>query len=314
MMQRIREPLLYQSSSLLKILSLLLIILLSLLFTLIFGMALGLLFFGTDVVSYLNDGLILSDPSVLPLLKYLQVINTIGMFVFPPLIFALLVSKRPFNYLLMDRSAGMLSAVTGVAVVIVCLPFLHWLAGINEMMSLPEWLSGIETWMKSSEDQARELTELFLSGTTFSALLLNLLMIAVLPAIGEELLFRGVLQRLFREWTGNIHLAVFIAAFLFSALHLQFYGFLPRFVLGLFLGYLFVWTGSIWVPVIVHFFNNGVAVTAAWLYANGRISSNAESLGEMPQPFVIIGSFILSLVLLALIRYRQGTKKGSTMV
>ena len=312
-MQLIREPLLYHTSSLLKILSFLLIILLSLLFTLIFGLASGYLFFGSEMMDYIKEGLSLVNPELLPMLKYLQIINTLGLFVFPPLLFAYFVSKTPASYLGMNRNPALISTLTGIAVIIVILPFLHWTAGINEMLSLPEWMSGIENWMKSSEEQAREITTLFLSSQTVMGLMANLLMIAILPAIGEEFLFRGVLLRLFREWAGNVHVAVILSALLFSALHLQFYGFLPRFILGIFLGYLFVWTRSIWVPVIVHFFNNGIAVVAAWLHARGSISTDVDSLGDADQPFMIISSLLMVLVLIISIRYYEDKKKGSTI-
>lgn len=289
----------------------LLILLLSLLFTLIFGMALGIAFFGTDVISQMMDGVSLSDPSMLPLMKYLQVVNTMGLFLIPPLIFAFLASKRPSGYLGMNISPSLRSSFLGVVVVLAILPFLHWTAGLNEMMKLPEFMSGIEDWMRQSEEQAAELTELFLSTQTITGLLVNLLMIAVLPALGEEFLFRGVLLKIFLRWTGNVHMAVIISAILFSALHLQFYGFLPRFILGVILAYLFVWTRSIWVPVIVHFFNNGIAVCAGWLYARGEIETSADSFGDTVNPYFIIGSLLFTMLLLYGIRHLEAQKKGS---
>jgi membrane protease YdiL (CAAX protease family) len=283
------------------------------LFTMIFGMGLGFLIYGADIIDYIKDGFSLTDPSMTPLLKYLQVINTLGLFVIPPFIYALLVSKKPWSYLGMDRHPGFHNIVMGTLLIIAVLPFLHWLAGINELLDLPAWLEGIESWMEQSEDQARQLTEMFLSTTTYNGLMINLLMIAVLPAIGEEFLFRGVLQRLFHEWSRNGHLAVILAALLFSALHLQFYGFLPRLLLGLFLGYLYLWSRSIWVPVLVHFFNNGIAVVAAWLYARGNIQTSAESLGEMPGALFIVLSLVISVLILFALWYGRNKKKGSTI-
>ena len=312
-MKLVREPLLYHSSPLVKFLSFLLIILLSLILTLILGLALGIAFFGTDMMDAVMDGLASTDPAVLPMLKYLQIVNTIGMFVLPPLIFAWLVSKRPAEYLSMDKRPGMLSSIAGVAAILFILPFIHWTAGITEMMLLPEWLSGLEDWMKRSEEQAKELTDLFLGTTSIAGLNVNLIMIALLPAIGEEFLFRGVLLRMFKDWSRNVHVAVIVSAFLFSALHMQFYGFLPRFILGILLGYLFVWSRSIWVPVIVHFFNNAIAVYAAWLFERGSITTDAESFGDVDQPLLIILSFVSVLILTVAIRYFEAQKKGNTI-
>jgi membrane protease YdiL (CAAX protease family) len=265
------------------------------------------------MMDYLSESLSFSDPALLPMLKYLQIVNTLGLFVFPPLIFAFLVSKKPWQYLSLHRNPALVSTLTAIAVIVVILPFLHWVADINEMMTLPEWMSGIENWMKRSEEQAKELTDLFLNTGSISGLMVNMLMIAILPAIGEELLFRGVLLRLFRELTKNVHLAVIISAILFSALHLQFYGFLPRFILGLFLGYLFVWTRSIWVPILVHFFNNGIAVFAAWMYSRGSIKTDASSFGDVGQPFVIIASLVMVIAMTTVIWYSEAKKKGSTL-
>jgi membrane protease YdiL (CAAX protease family) len=130
-------------------------------------------------------------------------------------------------------------------------------------------------------------------------------MIAVLAAVGDELIFRGLLQRLFQEWTRNVHLAVIISALIFSAFHLQFYGFFGRFVLGLILGYLFVWTGSLWVPIVVHFFNNAMAVIISFLDSRGVVDADLESFGTSGNYMVIIGSFVLMIFTLLLIRYHE---------
>lgn len=308
-----RINILAETSPPLKLLALLLIIFLSILFTMILGIALGFAFFGADMLDYVKEGMSLSDPAFLPVLKYLQIINTIGIFIIPSIVFAALADKSISGYLSMKVRPAFVSTITGMAVIIAILPFIHWVAGINEMMSLPEWLSGMEGWMRRSEEQAKELTELFLATSTPGGLVLNLFMIAVLPAIGEELLFRGVMLRLFREWTKNPHIAVLVSAFLFSALHLQFYGFLPRFLLGIVLGYLFVWTRSIWVPVLVHFINNGIAVVGAWYFARGKIDQDIESIGEVDQPVIIIFSLIMVVVMMLLIKMYEHKKRGNTI-
>jgi membrane protease YdiL (CAAX protease family) len=129
----------------------------------------------------------------------------------------------------------------------------------------------------------------------------NLLMIAILPAIGEELLFRGVLLRLFREWTKNVHVAIIITALLFSFIHFQFYGFLPRFLMGVLFGYLVYWSGSLWVSVIAHFVNNGTAVIVAWLGARYFPNLDFNTFGSTHNPWILVASgTITALVLLLL--------------
>jgi membrane protease YdiL (CAAX protease family) len=118
-------------------------------------------------------------------------------------------------------------------------------------------------------------------------------MVAVLPALGEELVFRGILLRHFREWTRNIHVAIFISAFLFSAMHLQFYGFLPRFLMGILFGYMLYWTGSIWVPIMAHFFNNAAAVVVAFLSARYFPGVDFNTFGSSSNPVLIAASALI---------------------
>ncbi|MEE4256170.1 MAG: type II CAAX endopeptidase family protein [Bacteroidales bacterium] len=308
-----RRAILENASPPLKLLVLVFVILVSLLFTLIFAIVLGFAIFGGGMLDYVRDGLELTDPAFLPVIQYLQIINTIGLFLLPAIVFAIIAGRSPWRYLSMRVSPQLFTIILGSAVIIAILPFISWLAEVNGAMALPEWLSGLEDWMRRSEDQAMELTELFLSTSTIGGLAINLLMIAVLPALGEEFLFRGLVLRLFREWTGNPHIAVLISALLFSALHLQFYGFLPRFILGIVLGYLFVWTRSIWVPVIIHFVNNGIAVVGGWYYARGGIEKDIESIGQAEQTWVIAASFFVVVFFMILIRLFENKKKGSTI-
>jgi membrane protease YdiL (CAAX protease family) len=131
---------------------------------------------------------------------------------------------------------------------------------------------------------------------------LNIMIIAVLPAISEELIFRGVFQKIFQNIFRSGHLAVWFTSFLFSAIHLQFYGFLPRFILGLIFGYLFLWSRNLWFPVIAHFINN--AVPAAGTYLKGWKAVNSlsgASLGN--QITVVMFSLIVGIVILS--RFRQ---------
>ena len=130
-------------------------------------------------------------------------------------------------------------------------------------------------------------------------------MIAIIPSVGEELFFRGLLQRLFSEWFRNVHIAIFVTSFLFAAIHMQFYGFLPRMMLGILLGYLFYWTGSIWIPVFAHFLNNGSAVILSFLINRGTISSGYEDFGATENLFLIASSILFTGGLLYLV-YRTG--------
>ena len=157
--------------------------------------------------------------------------------------------------------------VWAVVVMLVALPAINLLAHINQQMTLPAFLEPLEAWMKRQEETAQLLTEQFMQVTTYSGLIINLLLMALLPAVAEELTFRGVLQKLLQgtkvaeaQSCKVPHVAIWCSAILFSAIHLQFYGFLPRMLMGALFGYALVWTGSLWTPILMHFTNNAAAV------------------------------------------------------
>jgi uncharacterized protein len=134
-------------------------------------------------------------------------------------------------------------------------------------------------------------------------------MIAILPAIGEELMFRGVIQRIFTNWTKNYHWGIWISAFLFSAMHMQFYGFLPRMLLGGMFGYLLVWSGTMWVPILAHFVNNTMGVLGYYLIDKGTITKDIEEWGTGTEQIpLLIFSIVLSGLLLFLIYRNQPNK------
>ena len=119
-----------------------------------------------------------------------------------------------------------------------------------------------------------------------------LVAVAIVPAIGEELLFRGLIQKYFRQIFGNPHAAIWVTAILFSAFHLQFYGFLPRMLLGAFFGYLFYFSRNLGYAIIAHFINNGFTVTLLYLYQAGIISYDIESDESVPLISIAIFSMI----------------------
>jgi membrane protease YdiL (CAAX protease family) len=124
-------------------------------------------------------------------------------------------------------------------------------------------------------------------------LLLNLFVVAILPAIGEELIFRGAFQKLFSQLFKNKHIGIWLAAALFSAIHLQFYGFIPRMLLGAIFGYLLYWSGSLWVPIWAHFVNNAMGVTLSYLSQKGIVSEDIENIGTLEDGAVYIIASLL---------------------
>jgi len=284
------------------------LILSSLIFAL-FGLLLGKLWYNTDVA---NISAMFSHPEkteIRPFLYLYQVINQIGVFILPPLFFAWMIDKKSMQYLKLNRLPTLVAVLLGFSMVYTLLPFINWLTDINAHISLPASLSGLEQWMKAKEIQADSITKAFLSVSTLNGLWLNLLVVALIPAIGEELLFRGLIQRLLGEWTKNLHWGVWLTAILFSAIHMQFFGFFPRMFLGLVLGYLFIFSKSLWLPILVHFINNASSVIVYYLNYNGVIQVKMEHFGASPQSWVIILSFLISLTLLIFIK-KEASKKA----
>lgn len=291
-----------------RALVLILIIAVSLLLTMILGIIIALPFFGISIFEHFNTLNDYSNISVIHFLKYFQVVNQIGFFILPAIFYAYLVNRNPVNYLKLNTKINVAYFFAAAILIVVSIPAINWLVEINEGMKLPAVLKGLENWMRDSENKTNELTETFLNVTTPIGLFVNLIIIALLAAVGEELLFRGVILQLFVEWFKNKHLAIIVSAILFSALHIQFYGFLPRMVLGILFGYIFIWSGSLWLPILLHFIFNGITVVAAYLYNIGYIQTDIESFGVSDSTLVVIASFVL-LLLLLFVMFRMGRPK-----
>ena len=203
----------------------------------------------TDVSLAALSAFDLSSQTMVDTAKFLQMLITIGLFITPTLLYAYLTN---FDFKL-KASFSRQTLLLVLAIMLLINPFISFLYQWNMSLSLPDW-------MMNYDKKAEELTRLFLQMNSLGDLAFNLLVIAIVPAIGEELLFRGYLQQTFTKWLGKPHLAIIITAVLFSAIHLQFQGFLPRFALGIVLGYLLYWSGSLWLPIVAHLFNNALAV------------------------------------------------------
>ena len=276
------------------------VIIVSFLAFLLISMLLAIPLFGLDSMMSIPTISDLSNPESIRILKYFQVVQSIGLFIVPPFVLAWLFHGKIAEYLYLKQNATSTSIFLVAVLVVFALPLINFIGDWNTRMEFPEFLEGLERWMKNAEDNATELTEAFLKVESTGGLLLNLFMIAVLPAIGEELLFRGVIQRIFTNWTRSHHWGIWISAILFSALHIQFYGFVPRMLLGVLFGYLLVWSGSMWLPVAAHFFNNAFAVVAMYLIDKNIINPGVEEIGATSGSQY---AAILSLALVFLFMY-----------
>jgi len=230
--------------------------------------------------------------------KILLLTQQLGLFLVPAILLAVVESKRlPRFY---GLQAPKINLLLLVAVLSICwMPLMGFANEWNQKMVFPEFLKGIERWMREMEDNMAKTTEAILKMKTINGLLVNLFVIAIVPAICEEFLFRGAVQRTIFRIKSNPHIAIWLSAIIFSTIHFQFYGFLPRLLLGAAFGYVYFWTGSIWYAVFAHFLNNAYAVFVAYyLQANNQSYTNAE---DMPMPWY--GYLISAILTLALFKF-----------
>ncbi len=249
------------------------------LITLVGGLLLAIPLFGMGFMELIETLSNIAHPEYERLLKYFQIVQSIGLFVIPSFIIAWFFGGNAFRYLYLDKGIKWGTVLLTTVIMLSAIPMINLMAHLNAQLSLPESMSSLEEWMQRSEEAAKRITEMFLAAETPADLIFNLFLIAVIPAIGEELLFRGIIQRLFSEWTRNKHAGIWISAIIFSAIHLQFYGFIPRTMLGALFGYMLVWSGRMWVPIIAHFANNAAAVFVYYFISRDQISKSVETFG-----------------------------------
>ena len=250
---------------------------------------------------YLSD--LATNPAASPNSWYelmlLQAVNHLGTFLLPALAYWYLIERRTWS----QFSVRPVSAIAGFSlialIVIAFMPFDGLIIEWNQNLHLPDTLAPVEQWMQDKEKGLEGITKFLTTFKTTGQLLVAILVIGIIPAIGEEVLFRGVLQRNLSYWTGNVHVGIWLAAALFSAIHIQFLGFFPRMLLGALFGYLYLWSGNIWVAILAHFVNNGFTVLMVYLHQNKLISVDIESTESVP----LVSSFVAGVVTAGLLVY-----------
>lgn len=271
---------------------------------------LAITLFFTLMLSPIVALLTFSSPSDIDLLKLSQLLLSIGVIVMPPIVLAYLISSTPWNYLkIYKNKTNWGDLILVILYMILIIPFINLLGDLNQHLVLPKVFSGLEMWMKLSEDQATALTQKFLNVHNFSGLLYNLFLIALIPAIGEELYFRGALQGIIKQWKG-IKVSIWITAIIFSTIHFQFYGFLPRMLMGAFFGYLLFWSENLWLAVVAHFTNNAIAVIFYYLKFNGFKLPDIDSIGTGNTIWIGLVSGTIGMCGFFWLKRRLQLKKG----
>ena len=234
------------------------------------------------------------------ILKLAEGISSILMFVVPPIVYYFITRRdhpmQQLGFREVASPAGML-LIASVLLMFISLPVTNQLTTWNEALKLGGVFEPLETWMKNLEDTAAAVTEQMLNVNTIGGLLLNLVVIALIPAVGEELTFRGVLQQALTGKMKNPHVAIILSAAIFSFIHFQFYGFLPRMFLGVVLGYMFYITGSLWTSILMHFLNNGTVVVLYYLNNKGIADIDVEHFGAMSGWMIALSAVVTATLI-----------------
>ena len=238
--------------------------------------------------------------------KYAILINqgliSLVTFLLPPALFFTLYNKCKISDLVSNTYKNSTPYLIGGLILLSFFVVNSFFIDFNESMTLPKSMAPVENVIRDLEDQLKELTKILTSFETPSYFVVSILIVAILPAVGEELIFRGLLQNIFREIFRNYHIAIWVAAIFFSAIHMQFYGFLPRMLLGALFGYLYVWSGNILLPMLAHFLNNFLSLALLYVYQLNLTDMDIES-SEAP-PTWVISLFASIFILLMYYFYR----------
>ncbi|MTI30801.1 CPBP family intramembrane glutamic endopeptidase [Xanthovirga aplysinae] len=229
---------------------------------------------------------ITQHPESKDVLIVIQATSAIGTFILAPWLFIRFIQRKPlrefFNVKVLRLMPILLTVVGVIAFMMVNSILIEW----NANLKFPSFLKGFEQYAMAKEEQLKELTEFLTTFHSFGDFSSAMLVMALIPAIGEEFLFRGLLQHHLMRICRNPHVAIWLAAFIFGFIHFQFYGLLPRMMLGVLFGYLYYWSGSLVFPMLGHFINNGFTLFFLYLFQIGHTSYDLDSVETLPWPIL----------------------------
>ncbi|HEX2608380.1 MAG TPA: CPBP family intramembrane glutamic endopeptidase [Flavisolibacter sp.] len=268
-----------------------------------FGLFLVLSFIGIAILSSLTGVSIFqlqdidkwdtSNPNLITFIRGTLLVQFLGLFLIPTLLFAYFSDPKPARYLGLKAPQDPLYWILGILVMVAAIPMVEYSGWINQQL-IP---AGSQKWMKALEEEAAKQIQFMLKKHTLGELFKNLIFISLFAGIGEELFFRGVLQRLFIRATRSPWVGIVIAAALFSAFHFQFFGFIPRLLLGILLGVIYWYSGSLWPSIIAHFAYDALIIVLA--YFNPSMLENPDA--TLMKPGQMLPMALISTVLTALL-------------
>lgn len=240
-----------------------------------------------DMSAFMGDGSVVAGRNKT---RIFLLLNHLFTFIIPSLLAAyILTRKQAIQYLSLTRSPKFLNIALGALLILVAYPFIQKSYEWNAMLPIPGWMLEMET---TTNESLREL----LTMEGLGEFLISLFVIAVVPGIGEELLFRGIIQKELYRWSQRPWVAVWISAILFSGMHMQFQGFFPRMLLGALLGYLYLLTKNMWIPIIIHFLNNAAPIISMYIFGTDLADLSPEESPDVPF-LLAIGSAIAAIAI-----------------
>ena len=241
-----------------------------------------------------GDTFALSDEILPHYYRFSQTLTSIGIWLVPSLLFGYLSTHKLLAFARADKLPKGRSCLQ-IALLSACLlPVVGLLAEWNESLQLPDSFATIEHWMRTMEETSENILTLLTADTSLGTLFVNLFVLAFTPALCEEFFFQGTLQPFLEKGFKNEHWAVIVTAFIFSTIHFEFFGFVPRFLLGIYLGYLWVWSRSLWLPFLAHFLHNALSVLLTFIAT--KQTYDLETLSLRPYIHYISLLFIICII------------------
>lgn len=252
----------------------------------------------------IQDAASYADSAVVAQSRYVEILQDIFIFIIPAITISFLFARNKLQYLQLTKIRNWKMFFIGAFTIVISIPLINYLGVLNQKIPLSDFLQHME-------QEADAIETAFEAHHTLADLFANLFVMALLAAFSEELFFRAGLQKLVIKMSKNVHVGIWITGAIFSAIHFQFSGFFPRMLLGVFLGYLYVWSGSIWVDVFAHFIFNGIQILFSYLQAAKNTSAAADkAFSETPQYGYVMISAVLVTLLMIVIYKLPGKKDG----
>ncbi|MBR5638723.1 MAG: CPBP family intramembrane metalloprotease [Muribaculaceae bacterium] len=232
----------------------------------------------------------------------MSVLQNLVAFILPVVMLAIMNKRAehmPLSHTMwMTKGPTLKSIALVVLVWIVAMPAMNYVVEWNQNIEFPSWLQRVEDALRDMEDLAADTTSELLNTESVGMMIFMVFVVGILTGMGEEIFFRAGLLGSMLHGKVNKHVAVWVVAIIFSAIHFQFFGFVPRVLLGAWLGYLLVWTGEVWTPIIAHALNNGSIVLVTFLANQGFVSDNFLETTGTGNHWMALGSAVATVLLL----------------